>query len=71
LVEAQVSLGEATQLDFLKAQGNLLSVRAGLAEALHSHEEARAELEPRHRPLLAIRHRTRALRALALSERRD
>jgi outer membrane protein TolC len=45
LVEAQVSLGEATQLDFLKAQGNLLSVRAGLAEALHSHEEARAELD--------------------------
>lgn len=45
LIEAQVSLGEATQLDFLKAQGNLLSVRAGLAEALHAHEEARAELD--------------------------
>jgi outer membrane protein TolC len=45
LIEAQVSLGEATQLDFLKAQGNLLSVRAGIAEAMYSHETARAELD--------------------------
>jgi outer membrane protein TolC len=45
LIEAQVSLGEATQLDFLKAQGNLLSVRAGIAETMYSHETARAELD--------------------------
>jgi outer membrane protein TolC len=45
LIEAQVTLGEATQFDFLKAQSNLLSVRAGLADATYSHEAARAELD--------------------------
>src|SRR5579859_1242884 len=45
LIEAQVSLGEATQFDFLKAQSNLLSVRAGLANTTLTHEVARAELD--------------------------
>jgi outer membrane protein TolC len=45
LVEAQVALGQATQFDFLKAQTNLLSVREGIADATHSHETARAELD--------------------------
>lgn len=45
LIEAQVSLGQATQFDFLKAQTNLLSVREGLVGATHSQEEARAELD--------------------------
>lgn len=45
LVEAQVSLGEATQFDFLKAQSNLLSVRVGLASSIQTHEAARAELD--------------------------
>ena len=45
LIEAQVSLGEATQFDYLKAQSNLLSVRAGIAAATQSHEAARAELD--------------------------
>jgi outer membrane protein TolC len=45
LIEAQVSLGQATQFDFLKAQTNLLSVREGLVEATHSQEAARAELD--------------------------
>ncbi len=53
LIEAQVALGQATQLDFFKAQGNLLSVRAGLAEACMLTSRARAELDG-HRPLLAI-----------------
>jgi outer membrane protein TolC len=45
LIETQVALGQATQLDFLNAQSNLLSVRAGLADATYSHEVARAELD--------------------------
>jgi outer membrane protein TolC len=45
LVESQVALGQATQFDFLKAQSNLLSVRAGLADATLSHETARADLD--------------------------
>ena len=45
LIEAQLSLGEATQLDFLKAQNNLLLVRAGIVDATYAHEVARAELE--------------------------
>jgi len=45
LIEAQVTLGQATQFDFLKAQTNLLSVREGIADATHSHEVARAELD--------------------------
>ena len=45
LIEALLSLGEATQLDFLKAQGNLLSVRAGVVDATYAHELARAELD--------------------------
>jgi outer membrane protein TolC len=45
LIEAQVTLGEATQFDFLKAQSNLLSVRAGIADATYTHEAARAELD--------------------------
>jgi len=45
LVEAQVSLGEATQFDFLKAQSNLLSVRDGIADATFNHEAARADLD--------------------------
>jgi outer membrane protein TolC len=45
LIEAQVSLGEATQFDFLNAQSNLLSLRAGLVGTIQSHEAARAELD--------------------------
>jgi len=45
LIEAQLALGAATQLDFLNAQSNLLSVRVGLADATVSHELARAELD--------------------------
>jgi outer membrane protein TolC len=45
LIEAQVALGQATQLDFLKAQSNLLSVRVGIAEATYSHAIACAELD--------------------------
>jgi outer membrane protein TolC len=45
LVEARVSLGEATQLDFLNAQSNLLSVRVGILNAINLHETARADLD--------------------------
>lgn len=45
LIEAQVTLGQATQFDFLKAQSNLLSVRAGVLDATYSHELARADLD--------------------------
>ncbi len=45
LVESQVAVGEATQFDFLKAQSNLLSVRAGILDAMFAHEVARAELD--------------------------
>lgn len=45
LIETQVALGQATQLDFLKAQNNLLSVRAGVLDATYTHEIARAELD--------------------------
>jgi outer membrane protein TolC len=45
LIEARIALGQATQLDFLKAQTDLLSVRVGIADATYSHEVARAELD--------------------------
>ncbi|MGO9245629.1 MAG: TolC family protein [Verrucomicrobiia bacterium] len=45
LIETRIALGQATQLDFLNAQSNLLSVRAGLADTMYSHEVARAELD--------------------------
>lgn len=45
LIETQLGLGQATQLDFLNAQSNLLSVRAGLEDATFTHELARAELD--------------------------
>jgi outer membrane protein TolC len=45
LVETQIGLGQATQFDFLKAQGDLLSVRAGIADATYAHEVARAEFD--------------------------
>ena len=45
LIESQVALGAATQFDFLKAQGNLLSVRAGVLDATYTHELASAELD--------------------------
>lgn len=45
LVEARVKLGEATQLDFLNAQSNLLSVRTGILLAVFSNEAARAEFD--------------------------
>jgi len=45
MIEAQIALGQATQFDFLKAQGNLLSVRAGLVDATYAHEAARADLD--------------------------
>ncbi len=45
LIEAQIALGQATQLDFLKAQTDWLSVRVGIADATYSHEVARAELD--------------------------
>jgi outer membrane protein TolC len=44
LVETKVVLGEATQLDFLNAQQNLLLVRAGVLQATYDHENARAQL---------------------------
>ena len=45
MIETQVGLGQATQLDFLKAQSNLLSVRAGILDATYAHALARAELD--------------------------
>ena len=45
LIESEVALGGATQLDFLKAQDNLLSVRSGILDATQAHEIARAELD--------------------------
>jgi outer membrane protein TolC len=45
LIESLVALGQATQLDFLKAQNNLLSVRAGILDATQSHAIARADLD--------------------------
>ncbi|HVM59999.1 MAG TPA: TolC family protein [Verrucomicrobiae bacterium] len=45
LIEAQVALGQATQLDFLKAQNDLLRVREVMTDAVYSHEVARAELD--------------------------
>jgi outer membrane protein TolC len=45
LIETQISLGQATQLDFLKAQNNLLSVRAGLVDATQSQAIAHADLD--------------------------
>ncbi len=45
LIEAQLSLGEATQLDFLNAQRDLLSVRASIFNATYNHEIARADLD--------------------------
>ena len=44
LIEAKVALGQATQLDFLNAQSDLLSVRAGLIDAIFNHEIACANL---------------------------
>jgi outer membrane protein TolC len=45
LIESRVTLGEATQYDFLKAQTSLLSVRASLVDTAWVHETARAELD--------------------------
>ena len=45
IIEAQVRLGQATQYDFLKAQSDLLSVRAGILDATYTHEVARAGLD--------------------------
>lgn len=44
LIEARLALGQATQLDFLNAQSDLLSVRVGLINAIFSHETACADL---------------------------
>jgi outer membrane protein TolC len=44
-IESQVALGQATQFDFLQAQSNLLSVRAGVLDATYAHELARADLD--------------------------
>jgi outer membrane protein TolC len=45
LVEARVKLGEATQLDFLNAQTNLLSTQRGILLAVFENEVARAEFD--------------------------
>ncbi|MFA6560853.1 MAG: TolC family protein [Verrucomicrobiia bacterium] len=45
LVEARVKLGEATQLDFLNAQTNLLSTQRGILLAVFENEAARAEFD--------------------------
>ena len=45
LVETKVVLGEATQLDFLNAQRNLLWVRTGVLQAVYDHASARAQLD--------------------------
>ncbi|MBI5683446.1 MAG: TolC family protein [Verrucomicrobia bacterium] len=45
LVEARVKLGEATQLDFLNAQTNLLSTQRGILLAVFENETARAEFD--------------------------
>lgn len=45
LIETRIALGQATQLDFLKAQNNLLSVRAGLVDTAQSQAIARADLD--------------------------
>jgi len=45
LIEAQLALGQATQLDFLNAQTDLLGVRAGLVDAAFAYESARANLD--------------------------
>ncbi len=45
LVETRVGLGEATQLDFLNAQSNLLSTQAGILQTVFENETARAEFD--------------------------
>lgn len=45
LVETRVKLGEATQLDFLNAQTNLLSTQRGILLAVFENEVARAEFD--------------------------
>ena len=45
LIEARLELGQATQLDFLNAQSDLLGVRAGLVDAVFAYETARANLD--------------------------
>jgi len=45
LVEQRLKLGEATQLEFLNAQGNLLSTQDGLLQAVFENECARAEFD--------------------------
>ncbi|MEI8064424.1 MAG: TolC family protein, partial [Verrucomicrobiota bacterium] len=45
LIEARLALGQATQLDFLNAQSDLLGVRAGLVNAIAAHAVAVADLD--------------------------
>lgn len=45
LVEMQVGLGAATQLDFLNAQSNLLATQAGILQAVFENEMVRAEFD--------------------------
>ena len=45
LIEARLALGQATQLDFLNAQSDLLGVRTGLADAIFTHEIACADFD--------------------------
>jgi outer membrane protein len=45
LVETRVKLGEATQLDFLNAQTNLLSTQRGILLAVFENENARADFD--------------------------
>ena len=40
LIEAQLALGQATQLDFLNAQSDLLGVRVGIVNAIATYEAA-------------------------------
>ena len=45
LIEAQLALGQDTQLDFLTAQSDLLGVRAGLVAAIAAHAAACADFD--------------------------
>ena len=45
LIEARLALGQATQLDFLNAQSDLLGVSAGLINAVATHEVARNDFD--------------------------
>jgi len=45
LIEARLALGQATQLDFLNAQSNLLGIRAGMVNAIATNETTCADFD--------------------------